>query len=182
MSLEQSSLQKIQSEVKEWSFANFGEQPYMNPLLGVGEEIGELIEAKKLVDVNDALADMVIFAMDFCNRSFDWSITECIDLVASKPLPDLTGGSIDDPLLDTAIHMQVQLGRLHHAVLKIRQGIRLNEDHHTNGMRAIGFLYRYGDMLCRLGGVPSLESEVAKTWEMVKNRDWSSAKVDGIKT
>ena len=37
-------LNKLQWDIGKWSRENFGTQPTVNPLLGVGEEFGELVE------------------------------------------------------------------------------------------------------------------------------------------
>jgi len=73
-------LKQFQREHLEWSLRNFGNQPAVNPLLGVVEEVGELshaflkqqqgirnaenLRAKEI----DAVADIVIFLTDYCNR------------------------------------------------------------------------------------------------------------------
>lgn len=71
---------QIQEEVFEWSKRNFGNQPSWRPLLGAVEEVGELAHAylkqSQGIRVNedhraamvDAVADTVIFLMDFCAR------------------------------------------------------------------------------------------------------------------
>lgn len=86
------SLSQIQSEVGEWSRRNFGEQVSkatgqihgsVNPLLGLIEEVGELTHAvlkrhqgirgydndeKFVAERNDAVADVMIYLLDFCSR------------------------------------------------------------------------------------------------------------------
>jgi len=73
-------MKKIQKEIKEWANKNFGEdRPNYWPLLGIGEELGELHHAflKKEQKIRkgeelyqdaakDALGDMLIYMMDFC--------------------------------------------------------------------------------------------------------------------
>jgi NTP pyrophosphatase (non-canonical NTP hydrolase) len=74
-------LEELQGLVGEWSRRNFGDQPSYRPLLGVGEEVGELdhahlkgeqgirhspeeIQAMKV----DAIGDIVIYLADYCER------------------------------------------------------------------------------------------------------------------
>jgi NTP pyrophosphatase (non-canonical NTP hydrolase) len=80
-----SSLQELQNEVGEWSWGNFGitHLPYdVAPLLGVIEELGELCHGllkaaqgirgeygKHMEDVADAVGDLVIYLLDFCERN-----------------------------------------------------------------------------------------------------------------
>jgi NTP pyrophosphatase (non-canonical NTP hydrolase) len=73
-------INRIQEEQFEWSKANFGPQDPMLPLLGVVEEVGELCHAvlkrKQGIRMNedhlamekDAIGDIVIYLMDYCNR------------------------------------------------------------------------------------------------------------------
>jgi NTP pyrophosphatase (non-canonical NTP hydrolase) len=73
----------------EWSEHNFPGRPAHQPLLGVGEELGELYhahlkreqgirgsDAEHAAGIEDAVADIVIFLADFCNA-------EGIDLEAT---------------------------------------------------------------------------------------------------
>lgn len=78
-----SDISRIQAENKEWAWRNFGDAeaiPPWQPLLGAVEEIGELAHAylkrHQGIRVNedhdeaikDAIGDIVIYLMDFCNR------------------------------------------------------------------------------------------------------------------
>lgn len=75
-----STLRFVQDEVRAWSADNFGEQPSWKPLLGIGEELGELqhhylkraqgIRTTEDHDagIRDAVADILIYLCDFCAR------------------------------------------------------------------------------------------------------------------
>ena len=98
-------LEVIQDEQYEWSRRNFGPQDAVLPLLGVAEEVGELCHAvlkqRQGIRVNedhlamekDAIGDIVIFLMDYCNRR-GFNLLELInaawDLVSAR---DWTGGA-----------------------------------------------------------------------------------------
>jgi len=100
------NLSKLQTEVSEWSQHNFGNQSSVNPLLGVGEEIGELAEevehASNLIlilgrlhhaylkrgqdirrtenhsaAIRDAVGDIIIYLLDFCHRE-NVSLERCV--------------------------------------------------------------------------------------------------------
>lgn len=73
------NLNDFQSEVHEWEVKNFGEQSGWMPLLGVGEEVGELQHAylkmtqgirgslpEHVANMKDAVGDIVIFLAAFC--------------------------------------------------------------------------------------------------------------------
>lgn len=74
------SLNEMQDEQYEWSMRNFGPQSAMLPLLGVVEELGELAHAvlkreqgirkdeNHLHNEKDAIGDVCIYLMDYCNR------------------------------------------------------------------------------------------------------------------
>lgn len=75
------NLQNIQAEVAAWSQKNFGDQPAWRPLLGIGEELGELNHAYLKREqgirqdedhdaaMRDAVGDIVIFLCDFSSRA-----------------------------------------------------------------------------------------------------------------
>lgn len=75
------SLRDFQNDVRQWSMKNFGEQSYVNPLLGVAEEVGELNHAVLKIrqgiredkdflkeQIEDAIGDILIYLADFCSR------------------------------------------------------------------------------------------------------------------
>lgn len=86
------SLNSLQEEVAEWSEENFPDQPAENPLLGVGEEYGELTHAvlkdKQGIRLDeadvgpdaekDAVGDIVVFLADFCSRR-GYTLGECVE-------------------------------------------------------------------------------------------------------
>lgn len=58
--------------VNNWSMANFGSQSGLGllmPLLGIVEEVGEYDEALTLEDKEDAIGDILIFALDYAKRA-----------------------------------------------------------------------------------------------------------------
>lgn len=96
----------LQAEVAAWSERNFGDQPSVNPLLGIGEELGELTEEadhvsslililgrlhhaylKRYQDIRsnenhsaairDAVGDIIIYLLDFCHRE-NVSLERCL--------------------------------------------------------------------------------------------------------
>ena len=87
------NLLELQKEVWAWSSRNFGDrdrQPSYRPLLGVGEEVGELnhVHLKNEQGIRlgfdragqvDAIGDIVIYLADYCAReglSLDDAVTE----------------------------------------------------------------------------------------------------------
>jgi NTP pyrophosphatase (non-canonical NTP hydrolase) len=90
---------KIQTEVYIWSLNNFGDQPSINPLLGIVEEVGELahsvLKKRQAIRVNedhdnnikDALGDIYIYMCDFAAREnidLEQAIKETWDKVKER--------------------------------------------------------------------------------------------------
>lgn len=75
------NLREYQEAVRQWSQHNFGDQPSWKPLLGIGEEVGELNHAYLKREqgirqeshgaferIRDAVGDIMIYLLDFCSR------------------------------------------------------------------------------------------------------------------
>lgn len=66
------SWEELAVAVNNWSMANFGSQQglgFISPLLGIVEEVGEYDEALTLEDKEDAIGDILIFALDYAKRA-----------------------------------------------------------------------------------------------------------------
>ncbi len=101
------SLRVIQREIKEWSLRNFGKQiskatgaelGSISPLLGIGEENGELChvvlkrhqgirgyddDVKYMAERDDAIADILVYLCDFANRE-DVDLQAALNAVWAK--------------------------------------------------------------------------------------------------
>lgn len=174
------SLGQLQKEVGEWSQRNFGDQvskafrtPLYSiaPLLGIGEEIGELVSSQEEVDVVDAVGDIGVYLLDFCSRdeaNLQW--------IAENP--ELFNG--ERPSFNwSAENLSARYGELCHVVLKRHQGIRgMNHlpTYISKRDQAISYLWR------TLNSLRPVHPITAKTWLKVANRDWvedpSKGKID----
>jgi NTP pyrophosphatase (non-canonical NTP hydrolase) len=89
---------RVQTQVAKWVKANFGpELPEWHPILGVMEELGELchsflkqgqgihLEEDHREKMADAVADIVIFLADFCQRE-GFLFQELMEIVLPKVL------------------------------------------------------------------------------------------------
>jgi NTP pyrophosphatase (non-canonical NTP hydrolase) len=86
-------LVKLQQQVDKWHKYNFGGENDLenaiDNLLGVSEEVGELCHAilkhkqgirkteNHLENAKDAVGDIVIFLLNFCNR-MEFSFSDCV--------------------------------------------------------------------------------------------------------
>lgn len=192
------TLQTIYEEVSEWSQRNFLDGASWEPLVGMGEEIGELEEAIEVkgksvhkCDVGpvlDAIGDITIYLFDFIRRldipderKQVWSgsgIEVTLESLKShyahhsktfRDSPNWHKG----PLLKS-------YGKVCHSFLKRHQGIRLKEDHIGRILVYSHFIIEdlfylatfYSDFK---GGLHmgAFEAAVQETWDHVKERDWN---------
>ena len=90
------TLETLQEDQREWVARNFGDRPSWHPLLGVGEELGELMHAhlKTVQGIRgsrmehhrakvDAVADIVIYLADYCSAE-GIDLADAVDETWSK--------------------------------------------------------------------------------------------------
>jgi NTP pyrophosphatase (non-canonical NTP hydrolase) len=94
------NLKTLETKVSMWSEKNFpGNKPY-HPLLGIGEEVGELMHAHLKMEQGirgsaeqhhtakeDAVGDIVIYLADYCWRNgidFEHAVTKAWDEVSRR--------------------------------------------------------------------------------------------------
>lgn len=170
------TFETLQREVGTWSEANFGDQPAVNPLLGVGEELGELVDHLATRDgptehERDCVGDALVYLADFCHR-------RGVDLQRAYADGPADGADVDheNPLTGAV----VALGRLHRSVLKRRQGIRLEDPRVGDEAerRAVAALLCHLDDLARDRGY-TLDACVRVAWyDEVADREWESSYVE----
>ncbi len=163
---------KLQNEVGEWSRENFGEQPDVNPFMGVAEEFGELVES---VDLNsepideeiDSMGDILVYLADFCSiRGIDYQ--KAYD--RSKEYNSIK----EDHFEQFIIHY----GKLTRSVLKQRQGIRLDEDRvgEEAELEALSNIILVLDSFAEKRGY-TIEMCINRAWDNeVSDREWDADK------
>ena len=89
------SLERLQHELKPWVERNYGSRPAYWPLLGVGEEVGELMHAHlkqeqgirkgedHIANAKDAVGDIMVYLADYCNAR-GWDMQEILDETWAK--------------------------------------------------------------------------------------------------
>lgn len=135
------TLSDIQREIGEWSLENFGRNvskvnPEMMlhslaPILGMQEELGELVEVfytegeadKLLLDRLDACGDILVYLCDYaCRESF--SIARSIEVVCPFVIYTPNSGKRQTTDITPLDAITAGIGRLARANLKRHQGIR----------------------------------------------------------
>ena len=169
-------------EVGMWSKENFGEQQSKSrdimlgslaPLLGIMEEVGELMEAECKESIGesahearlDAVGDILIYFCDYIYREeVTLRYNHCEQLTSDSRVP------------------MVLVGKLCHATLKRHQGIRgydVAAKYHAEiekvATELVDWLFHYaGDMGLDL---MTVGEQVWKT--VVSKRNWKKDKVNG---
>jgi hypothetical protein len=162
-------LQGLQLAQKPWIDRNFpGHKPW-HPLLGLVEEFGEFAAAASDEDRVDAVADVVIFAADYCT-SMGWHLGDIWRESSSSSAVSYA----ESQKPETAV--LINLGRLCHAHLKQTQAVRTDEDWQTEGRQALARLFA---LLRVISGVDVVQA-AKQTWDsVVSKRDWIKNPVDG---
>jgi len=169
-------LKDIQMEVGEWSEENFGtEQPSYYPLMGAGEEIGELIHSilkrhqgirEEDEDVGieaerDAVGDIGIYLMDFLYREgYVLDTTEPIRKNTEDMVDSMDEGEVIGCLFNS-------YGRLWRQYPDFRE---------EQSLQSVVMVFITLDVLCqqreKLGG---FEYCVERAWyDEVQDRDWDA--------
>lgn len=195
MKPEKRSFNDLAKEIGYWAKANFGNTPiqylnivgvntpfkveldWMAPLLGIGEEIGELskqvlpdmVSWKDADEVKDALADIGIYLADYLCRS-EMVLHFCLD---EKP---------EDK--HVVVMLSESYGELLHCELKLAQGIRGMDDPDNFIPARLKACLKIHNALQK--GVSmftefdSIEQLVGKVFdEKVSKRDWKKDKESG---
>lgn len=142
------TLERLQTEVSEWSHRNFpGNKPH-HPLLGIVEEFGELAISGTLESSEDAIADAAIYLADYCGRNN----------VQLRDDPD-------------AINPYA-VAALCHYHLKGEQGIRYTPEHVERfRQQSVNEVVKLLKLQASQRGI-DFYAAVDKVWQNVKQRDW----------
>jgi len=150
-----SKFKTIQEEVLIWQRHNFpGRSPWM-PLVGLGEELGELAGAESKAEVNDAIADCGIYLADYCN-GMGYNLNSFY----------LTDGA--DRATVSFSKALIYYGKLCHSHLKQVQRIRMHEDHKGEAVKAIKSILHFLSSFCET----PLDELTYSIWQSVRQRDW----------
>lgn len=164
----------LQSHVEAWSRENFGDQKgieHLAPLIGIGEEIGELVDAIQGVErdkVRDAIADIAIYFLDFCSRS-------------GVMISDFTDFSYVGDIPDSVRALSFEYGKLCHVSLKRHQGIRGfdADDHYRRSLAtACSCFLSTIDYVALVETGRHAHDLAAETWSnIVSRRNWKKPEV-----
>jgi hypothetical protein len=200
------SFEQIQGEIVEWSRKNFGENatPYlklkaldqpsidspiqaclgsMNALMGIGEEIGELMEADILNDYEgyvDSAGDILVYLSDYTGREH-YSLKIMDDPKQLRKAYQIMQKEMGEVM---ERNMPMAYGKLLRCTIKRHQNIRGHdkEDYYVKRrnfaivslIHAIIMDYNWG-----LARITLLEA-LNETWEQVQERNWKKNPHDGV--
>jgi hypothetical protein len=177
---------QLQDAVGTWSVENFGNNVsksglhsevvlgHVASVLGLMEEVGELLTADTLDKAKDAYADVGIYFSDFCHRSK-------LDFLT------LYGNSLAQPVrlvpgLSPRASLAAEVGRLAHVVLKHHQGIRGMSDpvaYRTALESAAQRLVHVWRSAAILEGVVAKEATFSVWEKIVAKRNWKKDAATG---
>ena len=173
---------RLQTEQAAWALRNFGVRQLHWPLLGIVEELGELDDAlgstanleteahQYREGIIDAMADTLIFTMDFCTGHKWW----LQDLLDNRVLRDLDATERGRGFLSL-------VGELCHAQLKQEQGIRGSIAEHDAKMQLLVVRIFTKIERMALRHDINLAVETANIWDtIVSKRDFTKNKQTGV--
>jgi len=161
---------KLQDEQSAWRTRNFGPVVPHQPLLGIFEELGELVRERDAGDVDailDAVGDTTIYAADYCS-GMGWRIAD-IWVMEGKPVELTRFAFMKGEYFKDAILGIIECFSHHH--LKAEQGIRRSREEHELRLRTLVWVVLY---ICGRECAPYRPYRVAveATWAKVSQRDW----------
>jgi NTP pyrophosphatase (non-canonical NTP hydrolase) len=176
-------LEKMQAEHTEWQDINFGPQPSVNMLMGVCEEVGELVESFYMSDkfdteTNEAISNLLACQIYLCR----------LMRARLKRIQGIRGTEED--------HIKNEhnnLTSMYWVLNQLRLDVKLfNISPNELTMRGTPALFNYdidtkdsiGDTMVYLTGFCtnmglSLQECIEETWNKVKQRDWKADPLKG---
>jgi len=163
------TFKQLQAEHKIWVTRNFGNQPAHLPTLGLCEEYGELLAAQSIAEIQDAVADIVIFLTDLCSTvGLDMSYLRIDDETFSY---STTVNALER-------NMGIFIGKIAHHYLKREQGIRGSAAHHDNQIAVnVQKLLATLKVYSKLSGFDFMQN-ITKVWAQVSKRDWTKERAN----
>lgn len=173
------TMQQIQQEVEAWTMKNFGSSSerldlitdrifQAHSFMGMVEELGELFEPANVEDEIDAIGDVVIYSLDFCNR-MGFDILDDVNIgfgLLKHVAQDHTMNNCEHK-----VNLFGDLANLSHHLLKYHQQIRLEENHLPAIQEGLYNFYIDLYQYCLYIEL-NFENAVIQTWNKVKQRDW----------
>lgn len=162
-------LKELQAECNEWQNYNFPHTPASDVLHGVAEEFGELCHALhtgRTREQVDAIGDIGIFAINFANKMG----IDILDVVSLYGDAYFEGAARPYYPYPSLFILGAEVGRLCHAFLKARQGIRGASERQIEHAFA-NFWIQLRSSAMVIGQKP-LETILQETWDIVKKRNW----------
>lgn len=173
--------EQLQAEQAVWSTNNFGDQPSRNALLGIVEEMGELAHPllkrtqgirnneKHDEKIKDAVADIVIYTLDFATR-VGINIKQAYETM--RAAKELDAGPAGDGFTQV-FGASVCVGRLCKHFISEDAGF-----HYPFLENWVGLLLCRLENFCTIEGL-DFQKTVWDVWNQVKQRDWTTNTATG---
>ena len=153
------TFKQLTIEQSAWAQKNFPNALPHLPLLGMGEELGELFTSETQEDEKDAVGDILIYACDYAWRN---------------------NLQFREPAQEHWRNVEMALPQLFHFHIKQEQGIRYSfekaqdgkQEWFDNFLAHVFHTARQFDL--------NAAQCVHETWERVKLRDWNQNKLEGV--
>lgn len=177
------NLAQLQREMRPWQAHNFPGRESWQPLLGICEELGELMEASfanNSTEMADAVCDTIIFSADYCN-AVHWDLHAL--WITSQHFAMVPTAEPES----RSTHLLMSVARLQHAHLKAAQGIRGSKKELSAKAKAAlcNILWEVTSIFpyhaTSMGASPwdRVVAHTGTVWGTVKQRDWQANKTTG---
>lgn len=161
-------LDRIQREQVAWVQKNFGGRSSIYPLFGIIEEVGELAEAQRPEQFDDAVGDVILYLSDYATTR-DWAMSS---LWAHRIPCEHTG-------LESGAKFLILLGRLAQAQIKEERGIRGSAQQWREKAKEASAMLLW-ELAELVGDEAEVERIASETWSRVSQRDWNRFPTNGV--
>lgn len=164
-------IRALRCEHAAWVDYNFPNAHPDEPLKGIVEEVGELMDVEIMAegvlpdswedDQRDAIGDIQIYLLHYCLlHDFDpykayGEILKSQQVIGTDPMQGLV----------------LSVGRLAHADLKLTQGIRQDENLKRAQYMATGWILTHLERYCNQAAI-QMWNTIEHAWSEVRCRDW----------
>jgi len=174
----------IADEIRDWSTRNFPRNTPEEPLLGMGEELGEIKHALLKIrqgirgtpdelraELADAIGDFIIFMLDYTWRR-EIDVSNMLEMAYTRALPPELYDEGDAPASWSLAFLSLTLGQLELAEAHDYASTKYTRGKLVHMWQAL-INFTLAMKFC-------LSDVVEETWAQVKQRDWTKHQKTGV--